>query len=78
MRYVVLGSNLGWQSYFAALMFGVEVDGYEIVPHRYNASVEFATRHEVTAFVQSDLLAQPKPIQMHWPPLGPFRCIGLL
>ena len=43
----VFGSNLGWQCFFAALTFGVECDGFEIVQHRYDASVEFAKKHQV-------------------------------
>jgi len=44
---VVLGSNLGWQCFFAALMYGVEVDGYEIVPHRHAASLAYQKMFQI-------------------------------
>lgn len=51
-KMVVFGSNLGWQCFFGALLFAVEVDGYEIVQHRYDASVEFARKHGMEKEVQ--------------------------
>jgi len=44
---VVFGSNLGWQCFFVSLMYGVRVDGFEIVQHRYEAAREFAQAHGV-------------------------------
>ena len=44
---VVFGSNLGWQCFFAALMYGVEVDGFEIVPYRHRASVLTSKAHDI-------------------------------
>ena len=44
---VVLGSSLGWQCMFAALMYGIRVDGYELVQHRYDAAEKFAREHQV-------------------------------
>ena len=48
---VVFGSNLGWQCFFAALMYGVEVHGFEIVQHRFDAAVKFADRHNVRGVI---------------------------
>ena len=44
---VVFGSNLGWQCFFAALTFGVEVRGFEIVKHRYEWSRQFTIKHQI-------------------------------
>ena len=44
---VVLGSNLGWQCLFAALSFGISVDGFELVEYRWKAATEFAVSNEV-------------------------------
>ena len=46
-RMVVFGSNLGWQAFFMHLTYGVPVDGFEIVEHRYAASVAFAKENEM-------------------------------
>ena len=45
---IVLGSSLGWQAMFAALMYGISVDGYELVQYRHEAALEFSKRHQVT------------------------------
>ena len=48
---VVLGSHLGWQCALAALTFGMRADGYELLQHRLNESMELMRRHSIDGVV---------------------------
>jgi len=47
MRVVMVGTSLGWQAMFAALMYGISIDGYELIPHRFMAADALAKAHAV-------------------------------
>ena len=46
-RVLVLGSSLGWSGFFAALLFGVRVDCFEVMKHRHDAAVHANTKSKV-------------------------------
>lgn len=57
---VVLGSSLGWQTVWAALTFGINAVGYELMQHRIDAARLAASQVEATSrstqFFHSDAL----------------------
>lgn len=59
-QFVVLGSSLGWQVIWAALTFGIQSIGYEIMRHRIVGAMHSASQVEATSalvqFRHSDVL----------------------
>mmetsp|Transcript_91656 Transcript_91656/g.210094 ORF Transcript_91656/g.210094 Transcript_91656/m.210094 type:complete len:366 (+) Transcript_91656:2-1099(+) len=60
-HFVVLGSSIGWQVFFAALTFGVPSRGHELLEQRHNSASHVQQRFNVTqaAFFNGDALAAP-------------------
>jgi len=61
-KMLVLGSSLGWHAYYASLMYGTQVTGYELLQPRVDAAMAVGNKYGLTSkahFIHGDLLSVP-------------------